>query len=128
MNQSVYLNGQSHRSKEELSFVALKLSVTSLMENLLEQLSFKTTVSMTCTSALCRQNQSGGKDDTSEPCINTSSISASAYDYQQWLTKQIQNLTNYLKLSALRKKADLDNFIKTVTQSYTGNFAQNVNG
>ena len=128
MNQIVYLNGQNHRSKGELFFGVLKLSVTSLMENLLERLSSKTTVNMICTSVLYQQNQSGGKDDTLEPCINTSSISASAYDYQQWLTKQIQNLTNYLKLSALRKKADLDNFIKTVTQSYTGNFAQNVNG
>ncbi len=128
MNQSVYLNGQSHKSKEEYIFEAHKHLGTSLTENLLEQLYSKTTASMTCTLASYQQIPSGGKDGTSKPCINTSSISASAYGYQQWLMKLTKNQTSYLKLLVLRKKEDSDNFIKKLTQSSMGNFAQNVNG
>lgn len=128
MNQSVYLNGQSHKLKVEYIFEAHKHLVMSLTESLSEQLSFKTTAITTCTLASYQQIPSGGKDGTSKPCINTSSISASAYVYQQWLMKLMQNLTSYLKLLALRKKEDLDNFIKKLTQSSMGNFAQNVNG
>ena len=128
MNQNVYQNGQSHKSKGEYIFEAHKHLGMSLTERLLEQLYSKTTASMTCTLASYQKTLSGGKDVISKPCINMFSINANAYGYQQWLMKLIQNQTSYLKLLVLRKKEDLDNFIKKLTQSSMGNFAQNVNG
>ena len=128
MNQNVYLNGQSHKLKEEAFFVAHRHLDTSLMERLSVQLFFKIIANTICTLPSCQQIPFGGKDDISKPCINTSSNNANVYGYQQWLMRLIQNQLNFLKPLASKKKEYSDSFTKTVTQSSLGNFAQNVNG
>lgn len=128
MNQNVYLNGQCHNWKVKEIFVRHRHLDTSLMERLSVQLFFKIIANTICTLPSYQQIPFGGKDDISKPCINTSSNNASVYGYQQWLMRLIQNQLNFLKLLASKKKEDFDSFIKTVTQSSLGNFAQNVNG
>ena len=128
MNQNVYLNGQCHNWKVKAVSVKHRHLDMNLMERLWVQLFSKITANTTCTLLSCQQTLSGGKDDILKPCINTFSINANVYGYQQWLTRPIKNQLNFLKLLASKKKEDFDNFTKTVTQSYLGSFAQNVNG
>jgi len=128
MNQNVYLNGQSHKSKGKVLFLKHKHLDTNLMESLWVQLFLKTIADTICTLASYQQTLSGGKDATSKPCINMFLINANVYGYQQWLMRLIQNQLNFLKLLASKKKEDSDSSTKTVTQSSLGNFAQNVNG